>query len=58
MEEEKIKLEPCPFCGEKARICGSDEIELVFIECTKCYSQTNTYKTDKEAIKAWNRRVE
>ncbi len=55
MSEE---LKPCPFCGEQA-FDGIDGIApdfLYHILCTNCNACQQDYKTEEEAIKAWNRR--
>lgn len=67
MEE---KLKPCPFCGGEAMIvfCGYDSVPQV--RCNNClalmggdsksYSAVKGdlfFKTQDEAIEAWNRRA-
>ncbi|MBE6784163.1 MAG: restriction alleviation protein, Lar family [Ruminococcaceae bacterium] len=56
-------LKPCPFCGGEAILQkGTDG--RCWIECniTKSHCsvipKTWAYKTKKEAIEAWNRRVD
>ncbi len=63
-----IELKRCPFCGNSARLYHTtDNHKAPFVCCDgaiqlngakSCYAQTRpwTYKTDEEAIKAWNRR--
>lgn len=61
--EIKQKLKPCPFCGGKAVLEEQDMHVLPFlVKCgnDKCLVYAATYNkfTKKEAIEAWNRRVE
>lgn len=63
----KIKLKPCPFCGGEAEIAyTNDNHHQPYIQCKfgvflapKCVAQQRMweYRTDEEAIEAWNRRV-
>lgn len=48
------ELKPCPFCGGEAEITKNEM--RVWVHCTKCYSDTNLYQTQKEAVDAWNLR--
>ena len=54
-------LKPCPFCGGEA---AEDEEDQRFtrypyyVECHNCGARSDEWKTKKEAIDAWNRRVE
>lgn len=64
-----MELKPCPFCGRKPSrvrehyISGTKHIYYT-VECkapmTKCFIKPKTtfFKTEEEAIKAWNRRVD
>lgn len=54
----EIKLKPCPFCGGEAYVVGIDDNEAHFLwaACRNCGGMT--FKTEKEAIEAWNRRSE
>lgn len=54
---EMQELKSCPFCG-----CEDIEFEHLYnnyqwVCCPECKCNTGGYKTDEEAIKAWNRRV-
>lgn len=54
-------LKPCPFCGGEASTNSSrfDSVSIVYnTSCMSCSSGTSEYLTEKEAIDAWNRRVE
>lgn len=62
------KLLPCPFCGEnnaesKIYLWGKhretkDTIWLRYVFCSDCNAMTdNMFKTEVEAITAWNTRV-
>ncbi len=53
------KLKPCPFCGGEPKIHRIDRsTEFFRIVCFNCFSDTGNYYTEKEAIEAWNKRVE
>lgn len=63
--ETSEELKPCPFCGtdnigvnstfiSKAIIVGSAFFPLIV--CCECFAQTQPYRTEEEARKAWNRR--
>lgn len=59
------ELKPCPFCGGEARVCHfSSFVNSAFdsgyyIKCNKCGTTGHKYFTTmKQAIRAWNRRVE
>lgn len=53
------ELKRCPFCGGEARLYKAfDYVSKYRVECTKCFVYTLNCDTEKEAIKAWNRRVE
>ena len=58
-----VKLKPCPFCGGEAiQIFDVYDGTYVYGCCTiRCVGNAITnkmrLKTDKEAIEAWNRRV-
>lgn len=66
MQNEGIKLKPCPFCGGDARLWVWSEGGGVCVRCTKCYCQTSTKSDDaflkyiepavERVIKEWNRR--
>lgn len=51
------KLKPCPFCGGKAILDETNENE-VFVGCYNCYAHTGLYCYEKDAIEAWNNRIE
>lgn len=58
MNEE---LEPCPFCGGKAK---KQAVETTIlgdtywgVKCTECNCGTAGYLNYNDAIKAWNRRT-
>ena len=50
-------LKRCPFCGSEAFLADDDEKNYgVFIACSKCCSSTEIFKTEDEALIAWNTR--
>lgn len=58
--KDMTELKPCPFCGGAAIQVGGG-----MVECSQCYANGGTFvhvlgehnDPDKEAIEAWNRRV-
>ena len=54
------ELKPCPFCGGKAEVCedGSWYWEWEVHCLNDIRHRIEYYHTEKEAIEAWNRRVE
>jgi len=57
------KLKNCPFCGQDCEIqyAGYDPIKqtpFVFISCSGCFASSfNYFQTKKDAIEAWNKRI-
>lgn len=51
------KLNPCPRCGGKATIIWEDG-KNYRVECIDCPKHGGLYRTEDEAIAAWNRRTE
>jgi Lar family restriction alleviation protein len=62
------ELKPCPFCGGKARLDYTNDNKhrpyvhcltgiLLKPMCTLSHVDCWQYKTETEAIEAWNRRV-
>ena len=52
---EEIKLKPCPFCGGKAVKLG---VNVFWVKCCECGSETAVYGSAKKAKEAWNRRAD
>jgi Lar family restriction alleviation protein len=58
-----MELKPCPFCGGEAmhavdpRNLYNGLYFFVYTYCSECGVQTNSYKRQAEATKAWNRRA-
>ncbi len=56
------KLKPCPFCGGEAKMLEEYDVMIgktyYFVECTECTGTIFSGEiNEKEAIEAWNRRV-
>ena len=51
-----IKLKSCPFCGGKAELvtCG---LYAFYIRCKQCRMGSGVYEKKREAVIAWNMRV-
>ena len=50
------RLKPCPFCGSKdIKLCGNHRDSFWF-RCNKCAS-IDSYDTERQAVRAWNKRV-
>ena len=59
--KKSIKLEHCPFCGEKDLLSirvGKYYQPVVrrSVICWSCYASSGWFKTGEEAAEAWNRR--
>lgn len=52
------KLKPCPFCGGEAEFFEDEFFCRYSVVCTECSAGTNTYGVERDAIDAWNRRIE
>lgn len=53
--EEKPKLIPCPFCGGKPLLEGSNDVFV--ISCIECHAMINTIgEPMHEVIHKWNKR--
>jgi len=56
------ELSPCPFCGHTmidlhSSTCSGYGPLSYWIECCGCYTTTNAYDDEEQAIAAWNRRA-
>ena len=51
----KVKLRECPFCGGEAD-CWSEDTNYS-VMCRDCKAFGLYYRTEHEAIEAWNRRA-
>lgn len=49
----EVKLKPCPFCGGKAKTI---ENNYYVVMCKNCFSETDRYHKQEEAITQWNTR--
>jgi Lar family restriction alleviation protein len=59
----KMKLLPCPFCGNKTILPFSKDYELLdytvyLAKCDECGATTGNKCSEKEAVLAWNIRYE
>ena len=52
------KLKPCPFCGGKAILSADKHYNIYSVWCDECCAGTSNYGEEKEAIDAWNSRVQ
>lgn len=52
------ELKPCPFCGGKAEFFEDEFFCRYSVVCTECGAGTDTYGVERDAIDAWNRRVQ
>lgn len=50
------ELEKCPFCGGAA--FPNIELRKHWVECRECAAESGCYRTEVEAIAAWNTRAE
>lgn len=47
-------LEPCPYCGGKAKLKSA--LDMVnWVKCSVCSAESGSYCTEEEAIVAWNK---
>ena len=56
------EFRPCPFCGSKeniyVQIIKIKRSLKIWTECLDCGSRTGNYRTEGEAIDAWNGRAD
>ena len=59
MAKGKPKLNPCPFCGGKAKLENQAvyRLPMYWASCRKCYFTQEPYPHPQDAIAAWNRRA-
>lgn len=56
----KIRLKPCPFCGNEANLSSvSDHLRIVVDHKSGCYLDGDNliFPSKEEAAEAWNKRV-
>lgn len=54
-DNRTTELLPCPFCGGEA--FPNIELTKHWIECRECAAESGCYRTEAEAIAAWNTRT-
>ena len=54
----KYKLNPCPFCGGEAIVEIFEFNGNRFVRCLDCYATSGQATDIKNAIEAWNKRVD
>ena len=52
-----VELKLCPFCGSKAEVTKWQEGWFIECKAHRCGGTIGAYKTEAEAIEAWNKRV-
>ena len=50
------RLKPCPFCGSKDIKLFGNHRDSFWFRCNKCAS-IDSYDTERQAVRAWNKRV-
>ena len=57
MSKNRIPLEPCPFCGSRARMSEVPRCNWYWAECPYCDAETRGEESPEAAAQNWNRRV-
>lgn len=55
--ESFYEINPCPFCGGKARLYRIRDGYYIKCSTPFCRAEQVTCKEEKEAVKRWNKRV-
>ena len=50
------RLKPCPFCGSIDIKLWGNHRDSFWFRCNKC-SSIDSYDTERQAVRAWNKRV-
>ena len=58
MSNKFVELKRCPFCGGLAGVIKNIYDTHYMIHCNDCDAKTKPFMQEKEAVKAWNRRIE
>ena len=60
-DSNATELLPCPFCGGEAKMCHVTQLwepkDNYWAKCSNCHMSGKHYKTEAEAIAAWNTRA-
>ena len=55
-DNRTTELLPCPFCGSN-KAFPNIELGKHWVECSECAAESGCYRTEAEAIAAWNTRA-
>lgn len=58
MSDKLPLLDRCPFCGGKAILSADKHYNIYSVWCDECCAGTSNYGEEKDAIDAWNSRVQ
>lgn len=53
-----MDLKPCPFCGGEPIVTLMYGSGRCIAQCKKCKCRTDYYDTARQAVDAWNKRME
>ena len=52
------ELKQCPFCGGEAELSEDEFFCRYSVACTECGAGTDAYGNERDAMDAWNKRIE
>lgn len=55
MSKNRIPLNPCPFCGSRARMSNVPGCGWYWAECAYCKAETRGEESPAAAAQNWNR---